>query len=309
MEITALVELGRWLKGEHYRFITVTPESHRRVNARAENSEANSLRDIFGWSRRFKPEILGAAGMKLLAGAGTLKEHDGRYKSAVRFSSYGDSLFVHSAYPCDGPSSVFFGPDTYRFLRSIECYAAQNRRPLRVIDIGTGSGAAGVRLAQIFPEAAMTLSDVNPEALVFARANALLNGCAHVATVESDVLRDVDDCFDLIVSNPPYLVDAKDRLYRHGGGTLGFDLSLRILDESLARLSESGHLLLYTGSAIVDGRDFFREKAEERLARYGRPFTYEELDPDVFGEELDSPPYKRADRLAVILLKVDGRQH
>jgi release factor glutamine methyltransferase len=52
----ALVKLGQLLLERGYRFTTITPESHRRVNARPKTS--STLRDIFGWSRSFHPEAL-----------------------------------------------------------------------------------------------------------------------------------------------------------------------------------------------------------------------------------------------------------
>ena len=54
----ALVGLGRALRAESYRFVTPTPRTHALVNARPENLEARSLRDIFGWSRPFAPTLL-----------------------------------------------------------------------------------------------------------------------------------------------------------------------------------------------------------------------------------------------------------
>ena len=60
---------------------------------------------------------------------------------------------------------------------------------------------------------------------------------------------------NLIISNPPYLVDRSARLYRHGGGELGFDLSVRIVQDSIDRLYPGGRLFVYTGTPVVDGVD------------------------------------------------------
>ena len=59
-------------------------------------------------------------------------------------------------------------------------------------------------------------------------------------------------------------------------------------------------MLLYTGSAIVAGRDALREALAEALPRLGCSLRYEELDPDVFGEELDQPDYRNVERIAVV---------
>jgi hypothetical protein len=121
----------------------------------------------------------------------------------------------------------------------------------------------------------------------------------------SDVLAGVDGLFDLIVANPPYLIDPPARIYRHGGGALGEALSLRILRDSLPHLAPGGGLLLYTGSAIVGGDDLFGAAAGRVLAGSGLTWRYEELDPDVFGEELAVGAYAAADRIAAVLLTVE----
>ena len=67
------------------------------------------------------------------------------------------------------------------------------------------------------------LSDINPKALRYSQINARLNGIANIRTILSDVFDQINEGGNLIVSNPPYLVDHSTRLYRHGGGELGFD--------------------------------------------------------------------------------------
>src|SRR5688572_28511082 len=108
-----LARLGRLLQRGGYRFTTITPESHARVNARPGNERARSLRDVFGWSRPFDRNVLSKEMVDLLEEADAVAP-DGT--SRVRFSTAGGLLFVHSAFPTTAPDSVFFGPDTYRYL-------------------------------------------------------------------------------------------------------------------------------------------------------------------------------------------------
>ncbi|MGZ8853315.1 MAG: SAM-dependent methyltransferase, partial [Thermoanaerobaculia bacterium] len=61
----SLVRLGRLLRDSGYRFTTITPESHARVNRRAGNERARSLRDVFGWSRPFDASLLPPAMLAL----------------------------------------------------------------------------------------------------------------------------------------------------------------------------------------------------------------------------------------------------
>jgi methylase of polypeptide subunit release factors len=176
-----------------------------------------------------------------------------------------------------------------------------------IIDIGCGSGAGGLHAAGLMGPGVRTdiiLSDINPKALRYSLINARLNGIADVRTILSDVFDQINEGGDLIVSNPPYLVDRSARLYRHGGGELGFDLSIRIVEDSIDRLYPGGRLFLYTGTPVIDGIDTFLAAVRPRLDARNCKYTYEEIDPDVFGEELDSAPYDRADRIAVVALTV-----
>jgi hypothetical protein len=59
-------------------------------------------------------------------------------------------------------------------------------------------------------------------------------------------------------------------------------------------------VLLYTGVAIVDGRDELREALADQLPALGCTLRYRELDPDVFGEELVKPAYAEVERIAAI---------
>jgi SAM-dependent methyltransferase len=290
----ALVELGRALQAASYHFVTVTPETHRTVLTR-DLRTARDLRDVFGWSRSFAPDVLPASLWALARAASVLEEDGpGLFKANVRFSSLGELLLVHSAFPTLRPDSVFFGPDTYRFCAFVERYASP---AARVVDIGCGTGAGGLVAARVAER--VVLSDINCAALRLARVNAALAGTA-VEVVESDVLAAVSGSVDLVIANPPYMRDSAKRAYRDGGGAWGEALSLRILRESLGRLSSGGRLLLYTGAPVVAGRDVLRGPLEALCREAGASFSYEELDPDVFGEQLREPFYEDVERIAAV---------
>ncbi len=146
--------------------------------------------------------------------------------------------------------------------------------------------------------------DINPRALRMTAVNAELAGLGNVSVYQSDLLASLQGSFDLIVANPPYMNDDRQRAYRHGGGALGEQLSVRIVSESLGRLALGGSLVLYTGVAMVAGEDPFLEAVRPLLASDAYGWTYRELDPDVFGEELDKPGYERVERIAVVALTV-----
>jgi release factor glutamine methyltransferase len=296
---SALLELGRGLRGLGYSFVTPTPETHSRVHARAARlggGEAQNLRDVFGWSRPFRRELLEPRLLALLERAQALATDGALLRAQVRFSSLDGDLYAHSAFPTVQADAVFFGPDTYRFCSLLKRWAPAARR---LVDIGCGSGAGGLCLRGRATE--LVLADINRHALLLAEVNAALAG-ARATLVESDVLSAVEGAVDLVIANPPYMRDAGARTYRDGGGSHGEALAVRIVREAIARLSPGGTLILYTGSAIVNGRDVFLSSVTPLLDSL--QYEYEELDPDVFGEELDQPSYQDVDRIAAIGLRV-----
>lgn len=296
---TALLGLAQAVRASGYAFTTPTPASHARVNARPGNEWARDLRGVFGWSRPFREDTIALGLLELMRAAGVLAPYPGGYRSAIRFSTLDGLLFAHSEYPTTQEDAVFFGPDTYRFARAIR--QGIPSRVARAVDIGGGAGPGAVLVARERPGAAVVAVDINETALRMTRVNAALAGVA-VEAVESDLLGALDGSFDLIVANPPYLIDPGERTYRHGGGSLGAGLSSEILQSAIDRLAPGGTLLLYTGAAIVDGVDAFAVDAEQRLAGSDLAWTYDEIDPDVFGEELEQGVYAAAERIAAVLL-------
>jgi SAM-dependent methyltransferase len=295
---TALLDLLQALKAHRYHFVTPTPATHARVVARPDRREARDLADILGWSLPFRAGVLDPRLLGLLEAADMIEPRGDRLRAACRVSSLHGHLFLHSAYPTEAANAVFLGPDSYRFADFVRAHL-RGCDEARIVDIGAGAGVGGIIAADACPGARVTLSDVNPEALRFARINALFAGI-DAEIVETDGLSDIEGPVDVAIANPPYIIDAKRRSYRHGGCMHGAELSLEMAREAAERLTPGGRMLLYTGSAIVDGRDALRAALEAAMAAAGCTLDYRELDPDVFGEELERPEYADVDRIAVI---------
>lgn len=288
-----MASLLRALKTANYDFVTPTPATHARVLANRP-AEARSLRDIFGWSLPFDPDLLPAALWDLIQQGDLVEDLDGRFKSRLRVSALGDKLFAHSAYPTVEDDAVFFGPDSYRFAAFIQ-RRMPRRNALEIVDLGAGSGVGGIVAASHCPHAGLILADINDKAIALARANADAAGVT-AEVLRSDGMQAVP-AVNLILANPPYIADPGGRTYRDGGGDHGEAIALAWAAEAVDRLPLGGQLLLYTGAPIVDGRDLVRHG----LARIpGVDLHYEELDPDVFGEELERPAYRDVERIAAI---------
>jgi methylase of polypeptide subunit release factors len=302
---TALLELLLVLQKHNYQYTAVTPLTHERVNARPGNAWARDLQDIFGWSRPFESAVVPDELLALMQQAGIVVPHKHGWRSMVRISTLDGMLFVHSAYPTTAADAVFFGPDTYRFAQAIEQFLANEAASAtRAIDVGCGAGPGAIVIAKARPAAKVLAVDINEHALELTRLNAAFAGAANVEARYSNLLNDVDGDFDLIVANPPYLVDPTERAYRHGGGPLGAGLALAIIGASIKRLAPHGTLLLYTGVAIVHGEDPFLQAARALLQGSGLEWDYREIDPDIFGEELLTESYAETDRIAAVVLIV-----
>ena len=297
----ALAELLRLLGERGYRFVTPTPATHARVIARPAKARARTIEDVLGWSLPFEPGLLPGHVRDCLSAADMLEEAGGLLRCRVRVSSLRGTLFVHSAYPTDAGDAVFFGPDSYRFADLIarEIGERPARAEARIVDVGTGAGVGGVVAKTLCPAATVLLTDVNPGALRLARLNAHAAGCA-VDLAEANGLKGIEGGFDLVLMNPPYIMDQSGRTYRDGGGMHGAELSFQLARAGADRLRPGGRLILYTGSAIVNGRDALRVALEQATAEGRTQLSYRELDPDVFGEELANPAYQDVDRIAVV---------
>ncbi|MGY2189481.1 Release factor glutamine methyltransferase [compost metagenome] len=304
----ALLDLGKRLRAEHYRFVTPTPLTHQTFLQRFATPLAKDWRDVFGWSMPFDHTLFPLDELAVLERAGIVERDGAMWRSTVRWSSLEGLLFAHSAYPTTQSDSVFFGPDSYRFAQLIEAHLQQRFEPIRrAVDIGCGAGVGALVVARARHDAQVMAVDINPKALRLSAVNAELAGANNVTVYHSDILGSVEGQFDLIIANPPYMNDGQQRAYRHGGGALGEALSLRIVRESLPRLDSGGSLVLYTGVAMVAGQDPFLDAVLPMLTGDAFGWTYRELDPDVFGEELLKPGYECVERIAVVALTVTRR--
>jgi release factor glutamine methyltransferase len=126
----------------------------------------------------------------------------------------------------------------------------------RVVDVGTGSGAIALAIAQERPDATVTATDVSPDALSLARENAERLGLK-VDFVETNLLERIDGSFDLVVSNPPYVregeiadLQPEVRDFEPRIALVG-DLTLQLGAQASARLVPGGSLVLETHEALA----------------------------------------------------------
>jgi release factor glutamine methyltransferase len=132
-------------------------------------------------------------------------------------------------------------------------------RPLRIADLGTGSGAILLALLSELPDAFGYGTDISVDALRTAHSNALHLGMAsRTAFVACDYAAALSDTFDLIVSNPPYIRSADiadlatevrdhDPLGALDGGADGLDAYRALIPQAARLLAPGGVLAVEVG--------------------------------------------------------------
>ncbi|MBQ7996053.1 MAG: peptide chain release factor N(5)-glutamine methyltransferase [Paludibacteraceae bacterium] len=117
------------------------------------------------------------------------------------------------------PATLIPRPETAGLVEQISNLKSQiSNAPIRVLDIGTGSGCIGIALKKAHPDWHVTGIDISPEAIAVARENALRNH-ADVNFRIADIFSDEIDktfnsqlsTFNLIVSNPPYICESEKK--------------------------------------------------------------------------------------------------
>jgi release factor glutamine methyltransferase len=150
------------------------------------------------------------------------------------------------------PATLVPRPDTETVVEAALAAFPDRSLPLRIADFGTGTGALLVALLSEFPNATGIAIDISEPALKAARGNAIHLGVASRAYfVVSDYGSALRAPFDLVVSNPPYIV---------GGEIAGLDPEVRDYDP---------HLALNGGASGLDGYRAVIADARRILAPQG----------------------------------------
>jgi release factor glutamine methyltransferase len=165
------------------------------------------------------------------------------------------------------PAVLIPRPETEHLVEAVLKLLPANE-PLKIADIGTGSGAIAIALAAHLPQAAITALDISAEALAIATANAHEHQVAdRIRFLQSDLLSALNpeaETFDAIVSNPPYVAEA-DRETLHPqvrdhepatalfAGKTGLDIYRRLVPQAYSALKTNGLLALEIGHDQQDG--------------------------------------------------------
>ena len=162
--------------------------------------------------------------------------------------------------------------------RVIEYVKTTKKDSIKILDLCTGSGIIAITLKKELELKSVELiaSDISEEALVVAKENAELNN-ADIKFIQSDIFNNIDEKFDIIVSNPPY-IDRKDKITMKTN-VLNYDPHLalfaeeegmyfyrKILEEAKNYLNDSGVIFFEIGhdqrekiTKLADVNDYHAE--------------------------------------------------
>jgi len=158
------------------------------------------------------------------------------------------------------PAVLVPNPDTEVLVQRAVELAREAARPLRVADVGTGTGCIAIAIAHYAPNVDVVASDITTEALEVARRNVEMHGLGdRVQLICGDLMGPFVGSFDLVCANLPYVAEGSRlapevvaqparALYADVNGSA---LVTRLLDDSPAHLSAGGRVLAELDPSIV----------------------------------------------------------
>jgi release factor glutamine methyltransferase len=158
------------------------------------------------------------------------------------------------------PAVLVPNPDTELLVQLVVALARGAGRPLRVADIGTGSGCIAVAVAHYAPDVEVWAGDISSGALEVAAHNVARHALDHrVHLACGDLMEALPGSFDIVCANLPYLAagtllpaevvaQPSQALYAGGGGA---ELVIRLLTAAPARLNPGGRVLVELDPSIL----------------------------------------------------------
>ena len=194
--------------------------------------------------------VLGDEAPDDLVALGLASKEDGLLRPRARLVPHRELLLASDGFPAVAGAGADHVSGLTQSARV--CANLTPRGRVRAtLDLGTGCGTHALLAARHSHRVVAT--DVNPRALAFAAVNARLNGIDNVELRQGSLFEPVaGERFDLIVSNPPFVVSPEQRFTYRDGGVPGDGFSAQLVEAAPAHLAEGGFAALLA-SWIADG--------------------------------------------------------
>ena len=187
------------------------------------------------------------------------------------------------------PNVLIPRPETEDLVRWILESLTDHTQSLRILDVGTGSGNIAISLAKSLPNARISALDISPEALEVARNNARANNVeVHFIKADIRTTENLEQRFDLVVSNPPYVRLSERNEMRNNVKRFEPSQALFVPDEApllyYKILTKFGRANLETGGMLFLEINQYLGKDVLLLLRE-QGYENVELRKDIFGQD------------------------
>ena len=154
----------------------------------------------------------------------------------------------------------------------------------KILEVGCGSGYVGIALAKLKKDVEIFAVDINPDAVKAAQKNAKVNG-VKIEVKQSDLFEKIEDKYDWILFNPPYLPTSEAEKLEGGlnlafdGGKSGLDTAFKFLENLKAHLKNEGKCLMVasTEQDLVKLNEKIRECGFEYKIIAEEAFFFEKI--------------------------------
>ena len=205
---------------------------------------------------------LGPADVESVVESGLLERSDRGLRATARLAPWKNFFLLSDFLPAEGeslsPDFVMSGasPSSLSLAR-----ITFRDRVSAVLDLGTGAGIHALLAATHAEHVVAT--DTNPRALNFARMNARLNGIDNISFRLGSFFEPVrDERFDLIVSNPPFIISPESSLMFQNPGMGGDAVSELMVRQSPAHLNDLGRAVSLISWHHLDESDWSKRPGE-----------------------------------------------
>jgi release factor glutamine methyltransferase len=200
----------------------------------------------------------------------------------------GETIFCNLSFKVD-KNVLIPRPETEELVQWIIDEYKNHNSEIKLLDIGTGSGCIAISLAKNLPDTSVQAMDVSAKALQKAKENAELND-VEIRFLKEDILtlKDLNDKYNVIVSNPPYVrMLEKDKMKNN---VLKFEPGLALFVEDqdpllfyrkIAGFAKE-HLCSY-GKLFFEINQYQAKATTDLLKKEG--FSQIELKQDIFGND------------------------
>jgi len=238
----------------------------------ADPSPLNTLVRLFVLARPVAEAQVGAvvapASVSSLCEAGLLRRHEQGVRATVAMMPSEELMLVRDFWPgfSGDPVAFDYVPGMAPVSRAVGNLTVR-RRGETALDLGTGSGVQALFAAPHTERVIAT--DTNLRALNFAAFNARLNGISNIELRRGNLFEPVaEERFDLIVSNPPFVISPEKEVEYRDGGLPGDRLTEQVIRGAAGLLREGGYATVM-GNWCHEDEDAWADPPRRWLASRG----------------------------------------